>query len=148
MSDDLEEPDEPLARVRFWRKRAVDTQIALQCTETALQRAETEVNSWKRKAEDYKADTRAAVAAERAKRLQLAVLARAVMMDLEEFGPSIVPHLIDSDDNDGQYLRDAIYEILGNDVQSVLEHALMRPENFTIERAADLDAAIRARERE
>ena len=38
----------------------------------------------------------------------LLAAAEAVMADLEEYGSSIVPHLIDTDENDGQRLRDAI----------------------------------------
>ena len=34
--------------------------------------------------------------------------AKAVMQTLEEHGPSIVPHLMDTDDNDGERLRQAI----------------------------------------
>lgn len=43
----------------------------------------------------------------------LAMKARAVMGDLEKHGPSIVPHLLDTDDNDGQYLRVAVERVLG-----------------------------------
>lgn len=31
-----------------------------------------------------------------------------VLSKLKKYGPSIVPHLMDSDDNDGQFLREAI----------------------------------------
>ena len=43
----------------------------------------------------------------------LAMKARVVMGDLEKHGPSIVPHLLDTDDNDGQYLRTAVERVLG-----------------------------------
>ena len=36
--------------------------------------------------------------------------AREVMEDLERYGPSIVPHLLDTDDNAGQRLRKALDE--------------------------------------
>ena len=34
--------------------------------------------------------------------------ARAVMTELKAHGPSIVPHLMDTDDNAGEYLRRAL----------------------------------------
>jgi len=37
--------------------------------------------------------------------------AKEVMADLAEHGPSIVPHLMDTDNNAGQRLRDAIAEV-------------------------------------
>ena len=40
----------------------------------------------------------------------LARAAHGVMAALEEYGPSIVPHLLDTDENDGQRLRDALAE--------------------------------------
>lgn len=43
----------------------------------------------------------------------LALKAKAVMDDLEKHGPSIVPHLIDTDSNNGQYLRVEIEIVLG-----------------------------------
>ncbi len=87
----------------------------------------------------------AAVEAERAKTLQLAVLANAVMNDLEEWGGKIVPHLIDSDDNDGQFLRNVVFDVLGDYEPNEIEFAMMRPDNFTIGRATRLAAAIEAR---
>lgn len=39
---------------------------------------------------------------------ELIKAASAVMKDLEEYGPSIVPHLMDTDENAGQRLRDLI----------------------------------------
>jgi hypothetical protein len=36
------------------------------------------------------------------------IAARAVMAHLSKYGSSIVPHLIDTDDNDGEYLRRAL----------------------------------------
>lgn len=39
---------------------------------------------------------------------QLLAAAKEVMSLLREYGPSIVPHLMDSDQNAGQRLRDAI----------------------------------------
>lgn len=44
---------------------------------------------------------------------RIAILARAVMDMLEEDGPKAVPHLIDTDDNPGEFLRVAIEETLG-----------------------------------
>ena len=38
-----------------------------------------------------------------------------VMELLKEHGPSIVPHLMDTDDNAGQYLRDALAKAKGDD---------------------------------
>jgi hypothetical protein len=37
--------------------------------------------------------------------------AKLVMADLQEHGPSIVPHLLDNDDNDGERLRVALAKI-------------------------------------
>lgn len=34
-----------------------------------------------------------------------------VMALLKEHGPSIVPHLLDSDDNEGEYLRQALIQL-------------------------------------
>jgi hypothetical protein len=39
---------------------------------------------------------------------EVARQARFVMAALEDHGASIVPHLLDTDDNAGQYLRDAL----------------------------------------
>ena len=39
---------------------------------------------------------------------ELLIYAEKVMNKLEEHGASIVPHLLDTDDNDGQRLREAI----------------------------------------
>ena len=36
--------------------------------------------------------------------------AEAVMKQLEEHGGAIVPHLLDTDDNPGEFLRQAIYK--------------------------------------
>ncbi len=44
----------------------------------------------------------------RALNAELLTAAREVMRLLEEHGPSIVPHLMDDDENAGQRLRDAI----------------------------------------
>jgi hypothetical protein len=44
---------------------------------------------------------------------QLATAAKRVMDLLEQHGPSIVPHLMDDDDNAGQRLRELIADVLG-----------------------------------
>jgi hypothetical protein len=87
---------------------------------------------------------RAAVEAERAKRIQLAVLANVVMNMLEQDGPKVVPHLVDSDDNFGQFLRNVTYDVLGDYDPTELEEAMMRPDNFTVGHATKLAAASRA----
>ena len=53
---------------------------------------------------------------------RLALAAKAVMDDLEYFGPNIVPHLIDDDDNDGERLRELIGEALAQE-QTFDQHA-------------------------
>lgn len=54
---------------------------------------------------------------------QVVDLADAVMTTLKEYGPSIVPHLLDTDDNDGQRLRDAIAAArAGNNTPSTPAH--------------------------
>jgi len=46
---------------------------------------------------------------DRMRRLEtVAKHARPVMNDLTEYGPSIVPHLLDTDQNDGEFLRQAL----------------------------------------
>lgn len=47
---------------------------------------------------------------------ELLETASRVMAILEEHGPSIVPHLLDSDDNAGQRLRDAIAKATGKEL--------------------------------
>ena len=54
------------------------------------------------------ADRDATIERMRADYLRLALKAKVVMEMLEEHGPKVVPHLIDTDDNPGQYLRNAI----------------------------------------
>lgn len=44
----------------------------------------------------------------------IALKAQAVMECLGQHGPSIVPHLIDTDDNPGEYLRQAVRNVLTN----------------------------------
>jgi hypothetical protein len=46
-----------------------------------------------------------------AKLREVARWAGVVMADLEQHGPSIVPHLMDTDDNDGEYLRRALRDL-------------------------------------
>ena len=41
----------------------------------------------------------------------VATLAGSVMRHLEAYGPSIVPHLMDTDDNAGEYLRRALRDL-------------------------------------
>jgi hypothetical protein len=50
----------------------------------------------------------------RADYVRLATSAKRVMDMLEEHGPSVVPHLIDTDDNPGQFLREDISQALSN----------------------------------
>ena len=45
----------------------------------------------------------------------MAILASAVMGLLDQYGASIVPYLVDSDDNTGEYLRQAVRTVLGPD---------------------------------
>ena len=54
------------------------------------------------------ADRDATIERMRADYLRLALKTKVVMEMLEEHGPKVVPHLIDTDDNPGQYLRNAI----------------------------------------
>ena len=60
----------------------------------------------------------------------LAVLAKEVMELLERHGEQVVPHLLDSDDNAGQFLREAIDNVLVPDFV-VTDTAVMmaRPDN-------------------
>lgn len=45
---------------------------------------------------------------------ELLEFSKKVMATLKEFGPAIVPHLLDTDENDGQRLRNAIAKAEGN----------------------------------
>ena len=60
---------------------------------------------------------------------KVSVLSRAVMNGFEKHGASIWPHYSDNDDNDAEFLRQRVQNILGDWQPMDRDIALARPEN-------------------